>query len=209
MPGFGILEVHFFGLFHQRIYDVALPSLFDLAAHEVIHLFPALVVAQRRAHRAPSRRQFVHDRYIEIAVERHRERARNRRGGHEQHVWARTHFKHAGALHDSEPVLFVDDSQTQPPERYILLDERMGADSNACLPFRDIRKNLFAFRLGQSPDKQAYPHAQRVEVLAQIGVMLLRQNFRRRHERALVAAIQRMKHRRNGDNGLAAPYIAL
>ena len=71
---------------------------------------------------------------LQISEHRHRDGARDGRGRHDQHVGC-----HLGAvdqrcpLLDAEPVLLVDDQQTQLGELHVVLDQRMGADDEAGL----------------------------------------------------------------------------
>ena len=78
--------------------------------------------------RLPPRRPLVEQAEIEVAVQRERERARNRRGGHEQHVGRLALGAERLALLHAEAVLLVDDGEPEPRERRGLLHQRVRAD---------------------------------------------------------------------------------
>ena len=61
----------------------------------------------------PAGRKFVDHGNIEIAVERHGERARNRRCGHDQHVRRHALLHQLKPLHHTETMLLVDDYKAQ------------------------------------------------------------------------------------------------
>ena len=58
-------------------------------------------------------------------------------------------------------------------------------------------------------DEQADLHAQRLQVVLQVGVVLLGQDLRRRHEGALAAVVECVHHGGHGHDGLAAAHVAL
>ena len=67
---------------------------------------------------------------VEVAVDGHGDRARDRRGGHHQHVRAGVArlLPERVALLDAEPVLLVDDHQPQVGELHVLLEQGVRAD---------------------------------------------------------------------------------
>ena len=76
-------------------------------------------------------RQFVDHRYVEIAVERHRQRARNRRRGHHEHIRRDALLHQLESLHHAEAMLLVDDDEAEFGELDVFLDQRMRADGHA------------------------------------------------------------------------------
>ena len=74
------LEVGLLRLLDHRIDDVRLPTLRHLAIDELQHALTRGLRAERGRDRLPARRSLVDDREIEVAVQRERERARDRRG---------------------------------------------------------------------------------------------------------------------------------
>ena len=74
------------GLFDQRADDERLPPFFDLRADERISALALGGQHDARLDRLAARRHLIDHREIEIAVEGQRQRARNGRGRHHQHV---------------------------------------------------------------------------------------------------------------------------
>ena len=64
---------------------------------------------------------------VEVAVERERERARDRRGGEQQDIGCRALADQRRPLLDAEAVLLVDHDEAEPVERDALLHQRVGA----------------------------------------------------------------------------------
>ena len=62
---------------------------------------------------------------------------------------------------------------------------------------------------GSPPESHAILHRQTVEPRRELAVMLLGEDFGRRHERDLVARLDGLQRRQRGDDGLAAADIAL
>ena len=129
--------------------------------------------------RGTSRRQFVDGGDVEVGVGRHRQRARDRGGGHHQLV------RHAAPalvaqgqpLVHAEAVLFVDDRQGEVVELDPFLHQCMGADHH----LRRAGGHRFA-RLGArlAGDLAGQPgdlDAQRLQPSGQVGVMLFGQQF--------------------------------
>ena len=89
-------------------------------------------MAQHCRDRLAARRQFIDDRHVKVTVDRHCQRARNRRGGHHQHMGRcrAVLAPQAGALSDTEAVLLVDDGEAQVVELHGILNQGMGADKD-------------------------------------------------------------------------------
>ena len=85
---------------------------------------------EHRGHGFAARRQLVDDGHVEVAIYSHRQRARDGRCGHHQHMGRRHTVlaPQAGTLSHAEAVLFVNDGQSQVVELHGVLDEGMGAD---------------------------------------------------------------------------------
>ena len=105
-----------FGSFDDGIDDVGLPTLLDLLAEEIPHVVCSLARHAARHDGRPAWRQLVEHAYVEIAVERERQGAGNRRGGHHQYIGLGL----IGLLHQPEPlqdaeaVLLIDDDEAEP-----------------------------------------------------------------------------------------------
>ena len=64
-----------------------------------------------------------------------RERARDRRRGHHQHVRRDALLHQAEPLQHAEAMLLVDDGEAQVLELHVLLDQRVRADGDVDQPF--------------------------------------------------------------------------
>ena len=138
-----VLVVHRLRLLDERIDHVDLAPLLDLLLHEAEEPQAGRIGVMERADGLAARGQLVDDRYVEVAVERHGQRARNGRGGHHQHM-GRTPVlgPEPGALLDAEAMLLVDDHEAEVVELHAVFDQRMGADQNLHLARRDAQKRL-------------------------------------------------------------------
>ncbi len=73
-------------------------------------------------------RQFVDHGKVEVRIDGHRQRPRNRGCRHEQDVGTFALFPQRRSLHHPEPVLLVNHGQAEAPEFCALLDKGMRAD---------------------------------------------------------------------------------
>ena len=103
-------------------------------------------------------RQLAQRRRLQVAEHRHRHRARDRRRGHDQDVRLDLGaVDERRPLLDPEPVLLVDDEQSEVGELHVLLDQRVRADDDAGLAGRGVVQRLLA-RLGaERAGEQLYP----------------------------------------------------
>ena len=169
-----------------------------------------------RLDRPPAARQLAQGGRVEIAVERQRQRARDRRRGHVQDVGCEARACLAverRALAHAEAVLLVDDRERQPARSDRILDQRVGADQQAKLaggePLEHVAPLTGRGRAGQEPDRRAQPG--RLGAREEIGwhealdrrVVLLGERLRRRHQRRLHPRLGHTQHRVERDDGLA------
>ena len=104
-----------------RAHDVGLAALGDLLAHPLPGTVQPLRLLGQRAPRSSARRppcrQLDERRGVEVAEDGHRDRARDRRRGHHQHVRRRAGLgAQRGPLLDAEAVLLVDHDQPEVGE---------------------------------------------------------------------------------------------
>ena len=123
------LEIDFLRSLHQRIDHVGLTSPIELVPQQLIDLVPPRLRLDPCAHWRAPRRQVGDLRHVELAVIGERQRPRNRRGSHQQHVWPQAFCPQRGTLFYAKSVLLVDDDQTQLVESRVLLNERMRPDN--------------------------------------------------------------------------------
>ena len=138
------------GLVDERAHPVHLAAL-RAGMADALDDFLAPGFRQRdRGHWRAPRRHFVDHRNVQVGVGRHRQRARDRRGGHHQLV---RHAKpvqplvaQRQALVHAEAVLFVHDHQRQFAEGHALLHQRVGADHDLPFAAGDLRQSGGAAR---------------------------------------------------------------
>ena len=117
------------GRFDERADDVGLAALAKQPREAHVRLGGARLRDAARDHRLARRRRLRDLGDGEVAVHGERERARDRRRGHVQHV-RRAPLAQRLALLDAEPVLLVDDGDREIAQLDVLLDERVRADDD-------------------------------------------------------------------------------
>ena len=140
-------------------------------------------------------RKLIDDAHIEVAIERHRQCARYGRGGHHQHVrWNCRFCPKPGALGHAEAVLLIDHHEPELLEHDGILQQRVRTDEDVDVSELQCGEQASPFGgLGASCEqadfqRHLFQHArERDEVL-------LREDLRRCHQRALIAIVQRDEH---------------
>jgi hypothetical protein len=209
------LQLQRLGLLHQRADPVSLPARLAGRADAVQHLVAAGVGHQLGDHGRASRRQFVDYRDVEVGVVAHRQRARDRRGAHHQLV--RTDLAPAAAaLHPqgkalvhAEAVLLVDDGKPELVEVHLVLEQRVGADGERGGARGNRLQRLFPFLFLLAARQPGHLDLQRPQPRAELAVVLLGEDLGGRHDRGLVAALDRLQRGERGHDGLAAADVAL
>jgi len=185
----GVEQIEFFGLFDERIDYVDLAALANYRVQEVVYLFARLFAPHRSYDGLSSGRHLVNDRKIEVSVDGHRERARNRRCGHNQNVRVVTPVYQFRALKHSEPVLFVNHHQAKPGKLHAFLYERVGADHEINLPFGYLFVKFAFARGGQRPCEHLCAIRGRSHQAFYISRVLLGEYLGRHHQCDLIAAL--------------------
>ena len=199
--------------FDDGIDDVRLPALGDLLADQLPDSSARSSEHLARDDGLAAGRQLVEHAEFEVAVEREGQRARDGRGGHHQHVrLACVGLLHqAEALEDAEAVLLVDDDEAEVVELDLLLDERVGADDEVALRRGRCGRGRALVgvveRAGEQGDAVVARRA--LEQLARGEVVLRGKDFRRRHQRGLIAVLDGDEHGLQRDDGLAGADVAL
>ena len=205
-----VLVVHRLRLLDERIDDVDLPPFGDLLPHEAEQFEPRGVGVVECLDGPPSRRQLVDHRHVEIAVEGHRQRAGDRRGGHHEDMGRLEVLgPEPRALLDAEAVLFVDHDEAQVRELHAVLDQRMRADEYVHFARGDAFERSPALPGLRGAGQDGHLHVHSVEHLADGGVVLAGEDFRRGHHAGLEAVVHREQHRHQRHEGLAAAHVAL
>jgi len=123
------------------VQEVHLPAALELAQHGFANDALAEIADKGLDGQAALRRSGDH-REIAQPFQRHRERARDRRGGECQDIHFRSQSLEAFFLLHAEAVLFVENDQTQIVEFHILLNELVCADDDVQFSFRQIFQRL-------------------------------------------------------------------
>ena len=146
---------HLLGFVDQRADPVGLPASQAGGANPLHDLVAPRLGEHDGFHRRASRRQFVDHGYIEIGIGGHRQRARNRRRGHDQLMRLmavrRAFFAQRQALMHAEAVLLIDDDQRQRGEFDALLKQRVRADDQRRVPLANALEHGAARLAGLPP----------------------------------------------------------
>ena len=207
------LRLQPFALLDERIDDVSLPPLVELRADEFHRVRQFLRRAHERDDASAPRRHLIKRGHIEVPVKRHRERARDRRCRHHEHIRHRALAAQASPLHHAELVLLINHRQPQPRNPRALIKQRMSADENVRLRIRTLglrreQRHLARVLLSRA-GAQRDADAERLQQAAEIQEVLLSENLRRRHERGLEARLHAQQHRAHRHERLAGADIAV
>ena len=149
----GVLQVERLRLLDQRADPVDLPAARHLVADPVDHLVALAVGEEPRHDRRAARRQLVDRADVEVGEQRHRQRARNRRRAHHQHVRleriASPSFSASlprNARRCVTPKRCCSSTIARPSraKRDLLLDHRVGADDQRGLARGHLLEHLRA-----------------------------------------------------------------
>ena len=175
-------QVDFQRLLHERIDHVRLPSRVELCANERVHVVATRFRLGDGRDREPSGRHVMNDRHVEIAIHRERERARDRRRRHDEHVGMQPLRPQRRALHHAESMLLVDDHEAELFEADIALHERMRAHHERDRPRLHFSELLTPCGGRRRPGQQRDAEARGLEQTRDVQEMLLGENLGRRHE---------------------------
>ena len=179
---------------YSIVHEIDLASPLQLAPHR---LLDQLVIV--RGHVGLDRLSFfgrsLDHAHVADAADRHVQRARDGRRRQREHIELGAELFQALLLHDTEPMLFVDDKQPKALEPDVALEQAMRADHDVDVP------GLQAFdrpllRLVIDEARQHLDHNREVlQTLAENVEVLLRQHRGRRQHRDLLAAHRRFESR--------------
>src|SRR5918992_1692711 len=142
------------GLLHERADHVSLPSFLDLLSDLLIGPEPFRGVDDPGLDRLPSRRQFVYQGDLEVAVECEGEGPWYRGGSHDEGIRGGPFLAEHRPLADAEAVLLVHDDEREVVEIYAFLYEGVRPDDDVCLAGRYLLQCLTPLRhtLGAGED---------------------------------------------------------
>ena len=192
----------------ERADDVRLAAVVEVPPEAGVRLGAPLLAHPGRDDRLAVRRRGRDLRHGEVAVDRERERPRDRRRGHVEDVRAPP-LGERGPLLDAEAVLLVDDGDREVGELDLALDQRVRADGDADVTRRDELVRGTALARGDARREQRDPDAELGAEPLDREEVLLGERLRRRHQRALAAALDRPEQRVERDRRLARADVAL
>ena len=112
-------------------------------------------------------------------------------------------------LHHAEPVLLVHDHQPQVAELDLLFDQGVRPDHQLRVALRDVPPDVALAPRLHRPGQQHDAIPGLLQDSPRRQVMLRRQDLRRRHQRRLVAVLDRDDRRLQRHNRLPRPDVAL
>ena len=198
------LDLEPLAFLHQRIHQISLTPLCELALHKCGDIRLLGANANRSDHLSAPRRFFIQNRNIKIAIQGHRQRARNRRRSHHQHIRRCAPADQCRALTHAELVLLVDHHQSEILKISTAMDQGMRANNHLRMQPIILVGALIARRGAQG---DANP--QRLKPLAKCQKVLLCKDLRRRHQRGLRAGVDRHQHRCHRDKSFSRAHIPL
>ena len=181
----------------------------EVLEHEPVRGVPVVFAEQARGDRLAAGRTFAEGRHVQVAVQGQRQGARDRGGGEQQRIGVGAALAEFGALHHAETVLLVHDRQTQALEAHGVLNEGVRADDDVHLAAFQQAVHLLLAPVARLPGQQHQRHAQPLGQRRQCPAVLLGQQFGRRHERDLIAAVERGQRGEERHDGLPGPHVAL
>ena len=203
------LQLQRLRLLDERADPVGLRALRAARADALDHLVAPRLVDELGHHGRASRRQLVDDGNVQVRVVAHGERARDGGGAHHELVRLRALAGQRQALPHAEAMLLVDDGEPQAVEGHLVLEERVRADGELRLAAGDgLQRGLLRARL-EAAGEPAHLHAQRLQPVRELEVVLLGEDLGGRHERHLPAVLDRLQGRQRRDQRLAAAHVAL
>ena len=145
---------------HLRADDEDLTPLPHQLADKAVEARAIALVHGEGIHLLPSGGQLVDDRNIQIAVDHQRQRARDRRGGHDEHMGLFPLADQRRALSDTEAVLLVRDDEAEARIGHVLGKEGVRADDKIVFPRRDRSLRLALFFRAHGTGESADAHAE-------------------------------------------------
>ena len=204
--------------FHARINHVSLPTFGESLPDELPHLRQLVARTNKRLHATAPCGHLINRGQIQITVKRETQRARNRRGRQHEQMRIISFTHELFALRDTKLVLLINDHEAELGQSKSTREQRVSADedSRGSRVEGRARGSALAFDSRLStldrllrPRLHLHVHAERFEPTREVAEVLLRENFRGRHQRHVEPALQRHQRRARRHSRLARADIAL
>ncbi len=121
----------------------------------------------------------------------------------------RTFSPEAGSLVDAEAVLLVDDGEAEVAEDDVVFQQRVRADEDAQAAVLQRGVDGAPLLLRRAAGQQRALHGSGLEILLDIGVVLLREHLGGRHDAGLEAVADGHQAAQHRHHRLAGTYVAL
>ena len=95
-----------------------------------------------------------------------------------------------GSLCHSESMLLVDDAESKVLENHSVFNQSVRPDDDLQIATCEVGEDLFSLRLLGASGEQGEVHIHAFELCSQCLKMLSSKDFRRSHERRLIAVIE-------------------
>ena len=192
---------------HLVVHEVHLSAAADLALDRLAHQRAVPFAHEGLDRQAPLGRR-RDDGQVTHARQRHVQRARDRGRGQREHVGLRAQRLQSLLVAHAEAVLLVDDREPELLEAHVALHQAVGADHDVHAPRGEIGHHLVALLLRAEARELLDAHRLVGEAIAEVLVVLLREQGGRDQHRDLVARAHRDEGRAHRDLGLAEADVA-
>ncbi len=192
---------------HLVVQEIHLPAALQFAQHGFADHALAEAADEGLDGEAALRRGGDH-REVAQAFQRHRQRARDGRGGEREHVHLRAQRLEAFLLLHAEAVLLVEDDQAQVGELHVLLDQLVRADDDVQLAFGQVLQRLRRLLGGPEARQLGDLHRPIGEAVGEILEVLLGEQRSGHQHRHLLAVHHRDEGGAQCDLGLAEADVA-
>ena len=192
---------------HAVMHEVHLPTALQFLLERRLNQFLIPVRDHGLNRHAIFRRRLNHA-HIAQPGQRHVQRARNRRGGHGQHVHLLAHLFQPLFVPNAKALFLVHNQQSQIGELDVLRKNAMGADQNVDLPgFRLLQNFLLLFRAAEAADHLDRDRERR-KALPESFIVLEGEYCGGRKHRDLLVVADGLEGRAHGDLRLAITHVA-
>ncbi len=182
-------KVNEFGFIHQRTNPVGARTIVDRAPDRFDHFFQPVQRNRARVDGLTARGFFAQFGNIHVAEISEHQRARNRRRGHDQEINRFALGSERQPLMHTEAMLFIDDGESQIAKFHAFLKQRMGADQEIDFARFEFFEQCVARSAALAASQDRNTNACCFRERRDTREMLTAENFRRRHDRRLMARL--------------------